>query len=78
MGTNVIFIAINCYDTRIIIKIENLDKSNLFNILLGWRKYFVFTVAVSFSRKKMSLYDGLDIDKEDGGSSKPVVGKKDY
>lgn len=26
----------------------------------------------------MSLYDGLDIDKEDGGSSKPVVGKKDY
>lgn len=23
---------------------------------------------------EMSLYDGLDIDKEDGGSTKPVVG----
>lgn len=26
----------------------------------------------------MFLYDGLDIDKEDGGSFKLVVGKKDY
>lgn len=30
-----LYLVINGYDISIIIKIENLDKSNLFNILLG-------------------------------------------
>ena len=39
---------------------------------------FTFTVYMCFLfisfQREMSLYDGLDIDNEDGGSTKPVVG----
>lgn len=41
-----------------------------FTFTVNMYMHFIF---ISFQRE-MSLYDGLDIDNEDGGSTKPVVG----